>query len=264
MMSDERKIYLKRIKRNNIIINVIRCLLFILLLVIWELLSNFKLIDVFMFSSPSRIFNTIINLYKDNNLFIHIFTTFYEIIISFILGSIIGFIISCILYLNKTLNKILDPYLTILNSLPKVALGPLIIILFGANTKSIIIMALLISSIVSIMNMISMFNNTDESRIKIVKSMGANKYDILFRVVIPSNYYEFIDSSKITISLVFIGVIMGEYLVSKKGIGYLINYGSQILNMNLVLSGIFLLIILTIFLYSLINLIDLLFKRYRH
>ena len=264
MMSDERKIYLKRIKRNNIIINIIRCLLFILLLVIWELLSKYKLIDVFMFSSPSRIFNTIINLYKDNNLFIHIFTTFYEIIISFILGSIIGFIISCILYLNKTLNKILDPYLTILNSLPKVALGPLIIILFGANTKSIIIMALLISSIVSIMNMISMFNNTDESRIKIVKSMGANKYDILFRVVIPSNYYEFIDSSKITISLVFIGVIMGEYLVSKKGIGYLINYGSQILNMNLVLSGIFLLIILTIFLYSLINLIDLLFKRYRH
>lgn len=264
MMSDERKIYLKRIKRNNIIINIIRCLLFILLLVIWELLSNFKLIDVFMFSSPSRIFNTIINLYKDNNLFIHIFTTLYEIIISFILGSIIGFIISCILYLNKTINKILDPYLTILNSLPKVALGPLIIILFGANTKSIIIMALLISSIVSIMNMISMFNNTDESRIKIVKSMGANKYDILFRVVIPSNYYEFIDSSKITISLVFIGVIMGEYLVSKKGIGYLINYGSQILNMNLVLSGIFLLIILTIFLYSLINLIDLLFKRYRH
>ena len=264
MMSDERKIYLKRIKRNNIIINVIRCLLFILLLVIWELLSKYKLIDVFMFSSPSRIFNTIINLYKDNNLFIHIFTTLYEIIISFILGSIIGFIISCILYLNKTINKILDPYLTILNSLPKVALGPLIIILFGANTKSIIIMALLISSIVSIMNMISMFNNTDESRIKIVKSMGANKYDILFRVVIPSNYYEFIDSSKITISLVFIGVIMGEYLVSKKGIGYLINYGSQILNMNLVLSGIFLLIILTIFLYSLINLIDLLFKKYRH
>ena len=264
MMSDERKIYLKRIKRNNIIISVIRCLLFILLLVIWELLSKYKLIDVFMFSSPSRIFNTIINLYKDNNLFIHIFTTLYEIIISFILGSIIGFIISCILYLNKTLNMILDPYLTILNSLPKVALGPLIIILFGANTKSIIIMALLISSIVSIMNMISMFNNTDESRIKIVKSMGANKYDILFRVVIPSNYYEFIDSSKITISLVFIGVIMGEYLVSKKGIGYLINYGSQILNMNLVLSGIFLLIILTIFLYSLINLIDLLFKKYRH
>lgn len=264
MISNERKIYLRKRKKENIIINMFRVILFISILVIWELLSRNNIIDVFMFSSPSNIIKTIISLYKENNLFIHIFTTLYEIIISFIIGSLIGFIISCILYLHKDLNKILDPYLTILNSLPKVALGPLIIILFGANTKSIIIMALLISSIVSIMNMISLFNNTEESRIKIVKSMGANKYDILFKVVIPSNYYEVLDSSKVTISLVFIGVIMGEYLVSKQGIGYLINYGSQILNMNLVLTGIFLLIILTIILYSLINLIDLLFKRYRH
>ena len=264
MISNERKIYLRKRKKENIIINIFRVILFISILVIWELLSRNNIIDVFMFSSPSNIIKTIISLYKGNNLFIHIFTTLYEIIISFIIGSLIGFIISCILYLHKDLNKVLDPYLTILNSLPKVALGPLIIILFGANTKSIIIMALLISSIVSIMNMISLFNNTEESRIKIVKSMGANKYDILFKVVIPSNYYEVLDSSKVTISLVFIGVIMGEYLVSKQGIGYLINYGSQILNMNLVLTGIFLLIILTIILYSLINLIDLLFKRYRH
>ena len=264
MISNERKIYLRKRKKENIIVNIFRVILFISILVIWELLSRNNIIDVFMFSSPSNIIKTIISLYKENNLFIHIFTTLYEIIISFIIGSLIGFIISCILYLHKDLNKVLDPYLTILNSLPKVALGPLIIILFGANTKSIIIMALLISSIVSIMNMISIFNNTDKSRIKIVKSMGANKYDILFKVVIPSNYYEVLDSSKVTISLVFIGVIMGEYLVSKQGIGYLINYGSQILNMNLVLTGIFLLIILTIILYSLINLIDLLFKRYRH
>ena len=264
MISNERKIYLRKIKKENMIINIFRVILFISILVIWELLSRNNIIDVFMFSSPSNIIKTIISLYKENNLFIHIFTTLYEIIISFIIGSLIGFIISCILYLHKNLNKVLDPYLTILNSLPKVALGPLIIILFGANTKSIIIMALLISSIVSIMNMISLYNNTEESRIKIVKSMGANKYDILFKVVIPSNYYEVLDSSKVTISLVFIGVIMGEYLVSKQGIGYLINYGSQILNMNLVLTGIFLLIILTIILYSLINLIDLLFKRYRH
>ena len=264
MISNERKIYLRKRKKENIIVNIFRVILFISILVIWELLSRNNIIDVFMFSSPSNIIKTIISLYKENNLFIHIFTTLYEIIISFIIGSLIGFIISCILYLHKDLNKVLDPYLTILNSLPKVALGPLIIILFGANTKSIIIMALLISSIVSIMNMISLFNNTEESRIKIVKSMGANKYDILFKVVIPSNYYEVLDSSKVTISLVFIGVIMGEYLVSKQGIGYLINYGSQILNMNLVLTGIFLLIILTIILYSLINLIDLLFKRYRH
>ena len=230
---------------------------------IWELLSRLNLIDTFMFSSPSNIIKTIIDLYKDNNLFIHIFTTLYEIIISFIIGSIIGFIISSILYLFDRLNKILDPYLTILNSLPKVALGPLIIILFGANTKSIIIMALLISVIVSIMNISSIFKSTDINKIKIVKSMGGNKLDILFRVVIPSNYLEIIDSFKVNISLIFIGVIMGEFLVSKQGIGYLINYGSQILNMNLVLSGISLLVLLTIILYCLILLIDKLIRKTR-
>ena len=263
MVSSERKLYLKKIKKDKIIINFFRVFIFIFFIFIWELLSRLNLIDTFMFSSPSNIIKTIIDLYKDNNLFIHIFTTLYEIIISFIIGSIIGFIISSILYLFDRLNKILDPYLTILNSLPKVALGPLIILLFGANTKSIIIMALLISVIVSIMNISSIFKSTDINKIKIVKSMGGNKLDILFRVVIPSNYLEIIDSFKVNISLIFIGVIMGEFLVSKQGIGYLINYGSQILNMNLVLSGISLLVLLTIILYCLILLIDKLIRKTR-
>lgn len=263
MVSFERKLYLKKIKKDKIIINFFRVFIFIFFIFIWELLSRLNLIDTFMFSSPSNIIKTIIDLYKDNNLFIHIFTTLYEIIMSFIIGSIIGFIISSILYLFDRLNKILDPYLTILNSLPKVALGPLIIILFGANTNSIIIMALLISVIVSIMNISSIFKSTDINKIKIVKSMGGNKLDILFRVIIPSNYLEIIDSFKVNISLIFIGVIMGEFLVSKQGIGYLINYGSQILNMNLVLSGISLLVLLTIILYSLILLIDKLIRKTR-
>ena len=263
MVSSERKLYLKKIKKDKIIINFFRVFIFIFFIFIWELLSRLNLIDTFMFSSPSNIIKTIIDLYKDNNLFIHIFTTLYEIIMSFIIGSIIGFIISSILYLFDRLNKILDPYLTILNSLPKVALGPLIIILFGANTNSIIIMALLISVIVSIMNINSIFKSTDINKIKIVKSMGGNKLDILFRVVIPSNYLEIVDSFKVNVSLIFIGVIMGEFLVSKQGIGYLINYGSQILNMNLVLSGISLLVLLTIILYSLILLIDKLIRKTR-
>ena len=203
MVSSERKLYLRKIKKDKIIINFFRVFIFIFLIFIWELLSRLNLIDTFMFSSPSNIIKTIIDLYKDNNLFIHIFTTLYEIIMSFIIGSIIGFIISSILYLFDRLNKILDPYLTILNSLPKVALGPLIIILFGANTNSIIIMALLISVIVSIMNINSIFKSTDINKIKIVKSMGGNKIDILFRVIIPNNYLEIVDSFKVNISLIF-------------------------------------------------------------
>ena len=253
MISKERKTYLKRIKRYKLFITISRILILVIFLFLWEILSGLKVIDTFMFSSPSKIINTIINT---DNILLHVLTTLKEIIISFILGNIIGFIISSILWFNKKLSLILDPYLTIINSLPKVALGPLIIILFGANTNSIIIMALLISSIISILNMVSYFNSTDQNMIKIIKTMGGTKKDIFFRVVLPSNLNFIIDSFKVNISMCFVGVIMGEFLVSKQGIGYLINYGSQIFNMNLVLTGITLLILLTIIFYLLIELIS--------
>ena len=253
-MSNERENYLKRIKRNKRIVLISQISILILFLTIWELLSRFNIIDTFLLSSPTKVFNTIVDLYKSNNLITHILTTIKEILISFILGNLIGFIVACILYLNKTLSKILDPYLTILNSLPKIALGPLIIILAGANTKSIIIMALLISSIISILNINTSFKNTDPDKIKLIKSMKATKLQELIYLVIPSNYSQIVDSFKVNISMSFVGVIMGEFLVSKEGIGYLINYGSQVFNMNLVISGIILLIILTIILYLSINL----------
>lgn len=255
-MSNERENYLKRIKRNKRIVLISQISILILFLTIWELLSRFNIIDTFLLSSPTKVFNTIVDLYKSNNLITHILTTIKEILISFILGNLIGFIVACILYLNKTLSKILDPYLTILNSLPKIALGPLIIILAGANTKSIIIMALLISSIISILNINTSFKNTDPDKIKLIKSMKATKLQELIYLVIPSNYSQIVDSFKVDISMSFVGVIMGEFLVSKEGIGYLINYGSQVFNMNLVISGIILLIILTIILYLSINLLE--------
>ena len=258
MISKERKTYLKRIKKDKLFITISRILILVIFLFLWEILSRLKVIDTFMFSSPSKIINTIINT---DNILLHVLTTLKEIIISFILGNIIGFIISSILWFNKKLSLILDPYLTIINSLPKVALGPLIIILFGANINSIIIMALLISSIISILNMVSYFNSTDQNMIKIIKTMGGTKKDIFFRVVLPSNLNFIIDSFKVNISMCFVGVIMGEFLVSKQGIGYLINYGSQIFNMNLVLTGITLLILLTIILYLLMQLISNKIKR---
>ena len=255
-MMNERQIFLKKNKRNEKIILIIQISILFTILLLWELLSKFNIINSFLLSSPSKIFKTLIELFKNNSLLLHIYTTFYEIIISFILGNIIGLIFASILWINENIFKIFDPYLTILNSLPKVSLGPLIIIICGANTKSIIIMSLLISSILSIINIYNSFKNTDKNRITIVKSMGANKFQIFTKVILPSNYLNIIDSFKINISMCFVGVIMGELLVSKKGIGYLINYGSQIFNMNLVLTGIFLLIILTIIFYLIIYKIE--------
>lgn len=255
-MSNDQKKYIKKLKINNIKILLIQISIIVIFLSIWELLVNKDIISGFIYSSPSRIIKTIIILINENNLFIHIYTTLIEVIVAFLLGIIIGFVVALLLYQFKFVAKIIDPFLTMLNSLPKVALGPLIIIISGANGKSIIIMALLINLIVSIITIYNGFISTDEYKIKLLKSMGANKLQILTKLVIPQSYETIITSFKLNISLTLIGVIMGEFLVSKQGIGYLIVYGKQVFNLDLVMTGIFILIIISYLLYKIIIVLE--------
>lgn len=248
--------YIKKEKRNNILVKVIQISIGIIFLISWELLSRFNIINSFIFSSPTKIVMTIIDLYKNNNLFNNIWVTLYELFISFGIGSSLGFVIALLFYRFSILKRIFDPYLTLLNSLPKVALGPLLIIWIGANTNSIIVMALLINLIVSIVGFYNGFINTDDYKLRLIKSFGANESQIIFNLVIPSSMETIFSTLKLNISMSLIGVIMGEFLSSKAGIGYLILYGTQVFNLNLVMTGIFLLLILSYLLYLVISILE--------
>lgn len=252
-MSKEHKKYLMSLKLNKLLVSITQISIFILFIIIWQFLASKNYINSFITSSPSKILSTISKLYIENNLFIHIWITIKETLISFIVTTLLSIIVSIILYESNFLSKVIDPYLTILNSLPKVSLGPIIIIWIGANQKGIITMAILISVIVSIQSIYNGFINTDKLKIKLLETFNATKKDILFNVVIPSNKSTIISTLKINISMCLIGVIMGEFLTSKAGIGYLILYGSQVFNLDLVMSGIFLLTIISILMYKVIE-----------
>ena len=255
-MSHEHALFLRKLRIRKIIITLSQISLLIIFIGLWEILSRLNIINSFIFSSPSKVLNTLINLYLDNNLFKHIYTTLIEVIISFTLSTILGFIIALILYIMPTLKAILDPFITMINSLPKVALGPLIIIWMGANMKSIIFMALLINLIVTFITILNGFQNTDQDKIKLFKVFGASKFDIITKLIIPSSRLEIISSLKLNISMSLIGVIMGEFLSCKQGIGYLILYGTQVFNLSLVMCGIFILLLLSFIFFYLINLLD--------
>ncbi len=255
-MSKEQQLFLKKIKKRKLIICLSQILIVVLFFGIWEYLANKNIINSFVFSKPSDIIKTIINLVVENNLFNHIFTTLKEVLIAFILGIILGFIIATVLYEIPILANILDPFLTMINSLPKVALGPLIIIIAGANIKSVIIMALLINLIISIITIYNGFLNTEKEKIKLLKSFNATNSQILIKLVIPSSYNTIISSMKLCISMSLIGVIMGEFLVSRAGIGYLIIYGTQVFNLSLVMAGILILLVISFLLYKIITFIE--------
>jgi len=254
--SDEHKQYLKKLKKEKYFVRITQISIIIIFLIIWEALAHFEIINTFLYSSPSRIVKTISNLYSKNDLFGHIGITIYETLLSFSIASIFGIILATILWYNKFLSNVLEPYLTVINSLPKVALGPLIIIWVGASTNSIVVMALMISMIISVINIYNGFISTNNIFIKLLKTFNASKWQIFIKVVFPSNKVTIINSFKINISMSLIGVIMGELLVSKKGLGYLIMYGSQVFNINLVITSVFILGIVSYLMYYIVSLIE--------
>ncbi len=251
--SSEHINFLKKIRKRKILVYLTQISILIFLFLLWETLSRLGIINTFLFSSPTNIIKTISHLINTNNFLNHILTTLYEILISTFLSLGIGFIIATILWSSEFLRKVFDPYLTILNSLPKVALGPLIIIWVGANINSIIFMSLMISLFITIINLYTFFINTDKNYITLLLSMKANKLDIYKKVIIPANLKNIIATLKINVSMNLIGVIMGELLVSKMGLGYLIMYGSEVFNINLVITSVFVLGIISTILYYIID-----------
>lgn len=254
-ISLERKIYLKKKKQKKYLILLTQISLLIIFLGLWEFLANQNIIDSFITSQPSRILNTFMNL-SSNDLLKHIGVTTYETIVGFLLGTILGIIIAIILWWSEFLSKVAEPFLVVLNSLPKVALGPIIIIWVGAGTPAIIVMAIAISLIVTILENLNGFLKTDREIIKMAKTFKANKFQILTKIVIPANLSTFINSLKVNIGLSLVGVISGEFLVSKAGLGYLIVYGGQVFKLDLVMTSVIILGIVAGLMYAAVLLLE--------
>ena len=251
-LSPEHAKYIKKSKKYKYLVIGLQIGLLILFLGLWELLTYLMIVDPLFISSPSRMISTIIELIEQNNLFHHIFTTLFEAMLGFVIATGLGFIIAIILWCSKLIRNVLEPYIVILNALPKIALGPIIIIWFGVGTKSIVVMAILILIIVTILSLLSAFLSCDKAKIQLMESFGANKWQILTKLVIPNSMPEFISVLKINVGLTWVGTIMGEYLVSKAGLGYLIVYGGAVFKLDLVMASTLILCLLAGLMYFLV------------
>ena len=247
----EREEYLSKIKIKKYTVLSIQIGLLAGLVLLWEICANLGVIDSFITSQPSRIINTIINL-SSNDLLMHLGVTCTETIVGFLLGVIFGLLLASVLWWFKTCSLIFEPYLVILNSLPKIALGPIIIIWVGAGMKAIIVMALAISLIVTVMELLNGFKHTDKELIITAETFGAKKYQIFSKIVLPANIKTLINSLKINLGLSLVGVIAGEFLVSKAGLGYLIVYGGQVFKLDLVMASVIILAVFAAIIYKIV------------
>lgn len=240
-VSKERLLYLKKIRNIKISIRVTQIMILIVFFILWEIAANLKWIDPFITSQPSRIIKTLQSLYNEGSLFRHISITIIETVIGFIVGTILGTLIAIILWWSEFISRVSDPYLVVLNALPKIALGPILIVWIGAGPVSIITMALLISLIVTVISVLNGFNEVSQDKIKLLHTFGANKKQVLTKVVLPASVPTIISALKINVGMSWVGVIVGEFLVSKAGLGYLIVYGGQVFKLDLVMTSVLIL-----------------------
>jgi len=258
----EREKYLFNLKMRSVKVHVIQLAILIGFFAIWELLAKTQVIDDFITSSPSRIAKMLKELLK-SDIFMHIGTTMYECLIGFAIATIGGSLVAVILWWSETTRRVLEPYLVILNSLPKIALGPVIIIWVGAGAKAIIMMTVLICVVVTIISVLNGFMECSQSKILLLRSMGASKLQILIKLILPNSLPNFMSVIKINVGLSWVGAIMGEYLVSSAGLGYLIIYGGQVFKLDLVMASTLILCILAALMYICVAIIEKRLCRFR-
>ena len=258
--SPQRAAYLRAQRRRRRLVLALQIPQLVVFLGWWELSARLGWVDAFIVSSPSRVVHTLVGLQASGELWLHIGTSCLEVVVGFVLGTLLGTLIAIGLWWSELLSRVLDPYLVVLNALPKTALGPVFIVWIGAGTESIIAMTIAISIFVTILNMHVGFLSTDREKIRLMQTLGATRHQILWRLVIPANYATLFNTLRVNVGLSWVGVIMGEFLVSKAGLGYLIVYGSQVFNMDLVMATVLVLAVAAVVMYQLVLWLEKFFK----
>ncbi len=239
--------------RHHVMIKFYRVFFFVLFLALWESAARLKWIDSFFFSSPSLVVMKFWELCLDNSIFAHVGVTLLETIVSFLLVFLLSLLTATLLWYSKSISEITEPYLVVLNSLPKSALAPLIIVWLGTGVTTIIVAGMSVAVFGSIISFYTAFQQSDPEKIKLIQTLGGKRKDAFLQVILPSSIPVLLSTTKVNIGLSLVGVIIGEFLAARQGLGYLIIYGSQVFQLDLVITSIILLCIIAMGLYKIIQ-----------
>ncbi|MGN7479405.1 ABC transporter permease [Solibacillus silvestris] len=231
-------------------------LLLLGLLLFWEITTHFRILDPLIFSSPRAVGSLFITKITDGTLFPHIAITLFETVVGFLLGTLLGTLLAIFLWSSKTVARVMDPYLVVLNAMPKVAIGPIILVIFGPNMLAVLVMGVLISVIISTIVIFSAFQQVNENYVKVMQLFHATKYETFRHVILPASTPTIISTLKVNVGLSWVGVIVGEFLVSSSGLGYLIISGFQIFNFTLVFLSLLIIIVLATVMYKGVEFIE--------
>jgi NitT/TauT family transport system permease protein len=251
--------WLRRERRGRLAVRGAQLALLAVFLVLWEVLPKAHIINPLFTSYPSALWPTFLDLLKETpqqpSILTHTWATVVATVIGFTAAMVLGTIVAAALWWWNDLYKVLDPYLVVANAMPKTAFVPIFYIWLGA-TLSIYAMSLAISLFITILVIYNGFTSIDPNKIKLAQTFGASKRQILAKVVLPGSVPTLIAALKVNAGLSLVGVVVGEFQSANTGLGYLIQYGSQIFKLNIVMTAITILAIVSSLMYLAISWIE--------
>lgn len=240
-ISPQYRAWLRRERRARLTVRGTQLGLLAIFLVLWEILPRAEIVNPLFTSYPSALWPTFLDLLKDTpqqpNILAHTWATVVATVIGFSAAMAIGILVAAALWWWHGLYKVLDPYLVVANAMPKTAFVPIFYIWLGA-TLSIYAMSLAISLFITILVIYNGFQNIDPNKIKLAQTFGATRRQILTKVVLPGSVPTLIAALKVNAGLSLVGVVVGEFQSANLGLGYLIQYGSQIFKLNIVMTAV--------------------------
>ena len=213
-ISANQAMFLAAHKRHHHIVSFFRLLLIVTFLGFWELSARMQWIDVFFFSSPSGIITYLYGMIVDGSFFTNTGITLLETIVSFLLVTLLSLLTASVLWYIHGLAEVLEPYLVILNSLPKSALAPLLIVWLGTGINTIIVAGISVAVFGSIISLYTGFCQADPEMLKLIYTLGGNRRNAFFKVIFPSSIPLILSNMKVNIGLSLVGVIIGEFLAA--------------------------------------------------
>jgi NitT/TauT family transport system permease protein len=222
------------------------------LLAFWEVGVRVGLINQFFWSKPSDVARTMAIFATEGTAWVDTWFTFRATIVGFVAGSVIGAAIGLALWWSDNVARVTEPFIVVFNAIPKMALGPLIILLFGIGIASKIALAIALTFVITALAAFAGVRAVDPDLVKLTYTLGGTRRDVFFKVVLPSTMPWIISSLRINIGLALAGVLLGEFISSQFGLGKVILYAGATYDIALIWAGIVILAALAMALYGVV------------
>ncbi len=232
-------------------LRALQVLLFVLLLVIWHVLTSPTLLPpiyfaepnqaAFFFGEPVKVFARLWQWFVSGEIYEHLWVTLVETLLAFLIGTVSGVVIGLWLALTPTASAVLDPYIKAINAMPRVILAPIFFVWFGLGIASKVALGVTLVFFIVFFNVYQGVREVSPVVLANARMLGASPRQLLRHVYVPSAMSWVFASLHNSVGLAFVGAVVGEYLGSAKGVGYLIHQAEGFFDMNTVVAGILLL-----------------------